>query len=117
MVKCFDAVSMVVEEMTKELPLYFLNEEKMDILSEYCEIIDTFAERFSVESVGAEVDLDNQIVISLDCDDSIVSYNPSKDVLTQLFDRAVSVSFSTTNGENVVMKFVFPSVWDKKTKV
>ena len=114
MVKCFDIVSMIVDEQTKELPLYKLNEEKLDILREYCEAIDTFAERFSVESISVDVNLKNHVVITLDCADPIISDNPSKDALTQLFDRAVSVGFSTTNGENVVMEFVFPSVWDKK---
>lgn len=114
MVKCFDIVSMVVDEQTKELFLYKLNKEKLDILREYCEAIDTFTERFSVESIGVDVNLKNHVVITLDCSAPIISDNPTKDALTQLFDRAVSVGFSTTNGENVVMELVFPSVWDKK---
>ena len=114
MITCFDLALMPIEERTNELASSEkINEEKLDILREYCEAIDSIVEHFSGVSAIAKVNDDNNVVISLECEEIVTVDNPSRDSLIQLFDRAISVGFSTTNGENVVMEFVFPSVWDK----
>lgn len=40
-IKCFDVVGMVVDEASEQFkPLWRVNDEKLDILHEYCDAID-----------------------------------------------------------------------------
>lgn len=52
MINCFDVVSMVIEDVKNECGSKIDN-EKLDILKEYCEVLDTCVDRFEIESIDA----------------------------------------------------------------
>lgn len=112
-VKCFDVVSMVVEEATSQLaPLWKLNKDKYDILKQYCLTLDALANEFEGESFDVEVDdIKMTISIKMECQDITIKSQTHK--YYSLAQRAVSFSFSSSKNGNLVVEFVFPSVWDK----
>lgn len=112
-VKCFKAVSEVLEEATRQFsPLWEIDEEKYDILKQYCDAIDLLASEFDGESFEAEVDnIEMTISIRLECSDMTIKSKAHK--YYDLTQRALSFGFSATKKGNLVVEFVFPSVWYK----
>lgn len=112
MINCFDIVSATVEEATNQLGEYWkINEEKYDILREYCDRIDTLAERIESKSLSAEVDsISKTVSVSIEAMDVIVE--TKENTLHDLFERSKLVYFASS-GDNLVIKMVFPSVWDR----
>lgn len=56
-VKCFDVVSMVVDEATDQFSqLWKINKERYEILKQYCDVLDSLVEEFDGESFNVEVD-------------------------------------------------------------
>ena len=111
--KCFDVVSMVVEEAaTQFAPLWRINDERCKILKQYCGAIDSLAAEFDGESF--EVDIDDikmTIGIKMECKDMTIESQTHK--YYSLAQRAVSFGFSASENGNLVAEFVFPSIWDK----
>lgn len=112
-VKCFDAVSMVVEEASKQFsPLWELDKNSYDILKQYCSVIDSLIEEFDGESLDVSVDdIKMTVGIVLECPDIVIesaSHNFYK-----LAQRSDSVSFGVSEAGNLNVEFVFPSVWRK----
>lgn len=112
-VKCFDVVSMVVEEATSQFaPLWKVNNERYKILKQYCEVIDSLASEFDGESFEADIDdIKMTIGIKMECKDMTIKSQTHK--YYSLAQRAVSFGFSAADNGNIVVEFVFPSVWDK----
>lgn len=112
-VKCFDVVSMVVDEATSQFsPLWKLNREKYRILKQYCGVLDSLAEEFDGESFDVEIDdIAMTISITMECHDVTIESQNHK--YYSLAQRAIAFGFSTSEDGLLCAKFVFPSVWDK----
>lgn len=114
-VKCFDVVSMVVEEGCNQFkPLWKVNQEKYKILEQYCSVIDELSTEF--KGVCFEVDVDDvamTISITLTCEEMSITSNNHPPI--ELLTRAASVSFSASEEEEdcLDVKFVFPSIWER----
>ena len=111
-IKCEDVVSMVVEEATAQFaPLWKRKEEDYNIIKQYSKALDNMASEFG--GVAFEVDVDEikmTVSISLECEEMIV--HAKNHEFYQLAQRAVSFGFSTA-GENIIVNFVFPSLWER----
>lgn len=112
-VKCFDVVSQVAEEATAQFsPLWEIDKEKYQILKQYCEVIDSLALEFDGESFDIEVDdIAMTFSIKLECVDMTIKSKTHR--YYDLIQRADSFGFSATKNGNLVVEFVFPSVWRK----
>lgn len=112
-VKCFDAVSMVVEEANNQFsPLWKLDKEKYRILEQYCQVIDALSDEF--EGISYDVEIDDiamTIAITLECKDISIQQQSHK--YYALAQRAIVFGFSTSEDNNLNVRFVFPSVWNK----
>lgn len=112
-VKCFDIVSMVVDETTSQFaPLWKINKEKYRILEQYCGALDSIAEEFDGESFDVEVDdIAMTITITMECQEIIIESQNHK--YYSLAQRAIAFGFSVSEDGLLCAKFVFPSIWDK----
>lgn len=112
-VKCFDVVSMVVEEATERFsPSWRVNQKSYDILRQYCEVLDFLAKEFDGESFDVEVDeIKMTVAISMECHDMVIESQDHK--YFSLAKRALSFGFSVSENGLLCMKFVFPSVWER----
>lgn len=112
-VSCKEVLDMVLEEANERFgALWNVDEEKLSILYEYCDEIDCLAEEVYAESFDVEVDeVKMTISVSIECATFTVKRGLSD--YADLVARCVSHSFSQNEDENVVAKFVFPSIWTK----
>ncbi len=112
-VKCFDVISMVIEEATNQFsPLWEVDKDSCDILKQYCSVIDSLAEEFNGESFDVSIDdIKMTIGITLECPD--ITIESAAHNFYKLAQRSNSVSFSVSEDGNLNVKFVFPSVWRK----
>lgn len=114
-IKCFDVVSMVVDEASKQFGsiIWELNKEKYDVLKNYCEAIDKLSDSFDGVSFEAEVDEINMTIkITLECAEAIVD-SPNH-IYYKLLERSKSFGISVTDNNTINLSFVFPSLWDKR---
>ena len=113
MTDCFEMVLEVVEKETKRLsPQMVLDDEALDILRDYCEVIDELSENFDGEAFEVKVNSDNTISICFECDDIVVHTTDEKYI--QLIERAVTVGFSKSDDETLLVTLTFPSLWKSK---
>lgn len=112
-INCFDIVSEIIDEASSQFgSMWSVSREKLDILKQYCSVLDNIAKESNGESFEVEVnDITMEISISLECNDIIIRNVDG--VYADLFQRAVFIEFYTTSNGNVVMKLKFPSVWEK----
>ena len=112
-VKCFDVVSMVIDEATSQfVPIWKINKDKYQILKQYCDVLDSLAEEFDGESFDVEVDdIAMTVTIKMECPDIIIKSQNHK--YCSLAQRALSFGFAVSETGLLCMKFVFPSVWDR----
>lgn len=113
LIKCFDVANMVVEEATNRfVPLWNVNNEKLDVLKQYCEAIDFLSEKFNGTAYSVEVDEIKMFVsVILSCEDiTLKNYFP---IFYALSKRGISVSFSETEDKELDVHFVFPSLWER----
>ncbi len=112
-VSCFDVVTMVTDEATTQFsPYYRENQERKEILQQYCEAIDVLAKEFDGESFEVEVDdIKMTISIRMECPDMVIQ--GSDHPFYALAERALSIGFSHGEGDTVAVEFVFPSIWEK----
>lgn len=112
-IKCFDVVSSVVEEASSQFfPLWKANDEKYKILKEYCEAIDSLAAEFNGESFEATID-DTEMTIEIKMECMDINIESQTHRYYDLIQRAVSFGFSVSGNGNLVVKFLFPSIWDE----
>lgn len=112
-IKCFDVASMVIEDATERFkPSMKLNKERVDIFKDYCNAIDTLSNEFEGESFDVEVDeVTMEITVALECDEIVIE--SSNHIFYELVKRAVRYGFTASDDGNLVIKFVFPCLWDK----
>lgn len=112
-VKCFDVVSMVVDEATDQFsPLWRINKERYRILKQYCDVLDSLVEEFDGESFDVEVDdISITIAITMECREITIESQNHK--YYSLAQRAMSFGFSVSDNGLLCAKFVFPSIWEK----
>lgn len=112
-VKCFDVAAMIIEDANDRFsPLWKPNSERIDIFKEYCDAIDALSKEFDGESFEVEVDeISLEITVALECDEVIIEN--SNHVLYELAKRTTRYGFSVSEDGNLLVKFVFPSLWDR----
>lgn len=113
-IKCFDVVFLVVNEATNQFsPLWKIDGDKLDILKQYCSIIDELIAEYDGESLEVDVDdIKMTICISSTFEDITVQEHNYK--LNELIKRANQVNFRVSDdGEGVTVDLVFPSVWER----
>lgn len=113
-IKCFDVVSLVVNEATKQFsPLWKIDEGKLDVLKHYCSVIDKLVEEYDGESFEVDVDdIKMTVCISSTFEDITVQERNQK--LSELIKRASSVSFRPSeDSDGVTVDLVFPSIWER----
>lgn len=112
-IKCIDAVSMVVDEATTQFaPIWKVNNQKYDILRQYCSVIDSLADEFNGESFVVSVDdMKMTISVCMECPEMVV--DDKQHLFYSLIKRAVMLKFSTSQDNNLNIEFTFPSVWER----
>lgn len=112
-VKCFDVASMVIDDASERFsPIWRLNDERINILKEYCDTIDKLSEEFNGTSFEVEVDdISMEITVVLECEEVIIE--SSKHIFYELLKRTVRYGFSVSDEGSLLVKFVFPSIWDR----
>lgn len=111
--KCFNVAFLVINEATKQFsPLWEIDNEKLDVLKQYCTVIDSIVKEFGGSELTVDVD-DIKLTVSVEvvCDDITIQENNHS--FYDLVERAISVSFKQSDDEGVAVKFVFPSVWNR----
>ena len=109
----FAIADMVLEEADARFaPSFRRAEDRVAIFKEYCEAIDGIAAQFGAESIDVEVDENSMnVVLSLVLPDIQVS-GGSKNTVQQLIERSLCFRVGL-DGENIVLTFTFPSLWEK----
>jgi len=112
-VKCYDVAELVIEEASARFaPLWQINTENLEIFKQYCEVIDSLANEFDGESFDVEVDeIAMDITIVLECSEIIIE--DRNHIFYKLAKRTKKYGFSVSDGGNLLVKFVFPSLWEK----
>jgi sRNA-binding carbon storage regulator CsrA len=115
-IKSFDTVYPVVAEATKTFsPSWKLNEERLDILKEYCDVIDDLIHEFDGSSIEVEiVDIKKNIKITIECPE--ITILSKQHMYYELVERSVEFGFSLSDDDNLNVKFVFPSVWEEQSE-
>ena len=128
MITCWDAAQMVLEEATEQFGrMWKEDEEKKDILREYCVAIGYIAERAGSTFFHVTVDpITMRIMISLDVEDLVIrsaegttkkdryGYNLRDLPLSALIDRAVLFRICTDEESgHPMMRFTFPGIWER----
>lgn len=113
MAKCFDAVSMIVEEASwRFAPKYRMVTECYDVLKSYCEALDKLAKEFDAIAFEGEIDeIKMTISIKMECPDMTI--DEKEHIYYNLIGRTESFGFSVSEGGNLLVEFVFPSIWEK----
>lgn len=120
-IKCYDVVSMVIEEASNQFkPLWKSNDAKLQCLHTYCNAIDVLLKEVDGDSIDVEIDdVKMSIKITIECD-SIEICSKNDNVYNDIAEQALSVTFKVSNDEKfedskLAIEFVFPSIWDKAT--
>lgn len=115
MVKTFDIVDAVVQNKADELSgEYVINDESLDILSQYCDVIDNILEECFGDQITADVIDNNLVVIEIVLSSFVYESRFKPRSYLSIIERAICVDFSRVRPDKVSMKFVFPSVFNKK---
>lgn len=111
--KCFDVAKMVIENANEKFsPLWEPDEKTLDIFESYCNAIDALADEFGGVSYEVEVNEENfEITVVLECDKAIAQ--SSEHTLYELIKRSVRYGFSVSKDGTLLVKFVFPGIWDR----
>lgn len=112
-VKCFDIASEVIEEASDRFaPIWSADSRKIDAFRGYCEDIDAIAEEFDGVSLCVEVDETTmEVVVELECGEIVIQ---SQDhVFYGMIKRASQYGVSVSEDGNLLVRFVFPSLWSR----
>lgn len=112
-IKCFDTANEVIKRASDRFsPVWGINEQKLNIFKQYCSAIDSLSIGLDAGSIGVSVDdISMHIYIGLECDELTVD---TKDhVFNQLAKRAISCQFALVRRGVLMIRFEFPSIWDK----
>ena len=110
----YGIAEMVLQEADERFaPLFTPDRERLDILKQYCSVIDKVLDEHDGSTFEVEVD-ENDMMIHMEfCIDSIEVYNTGKDPFQQLLQRAVSFRIQHGEEDGVLFHLVFQSVWVK----
>ena len=111
--KVFEVVSAYIDEYCDDIgESYAVDKESVGILETYCSVIDEMIEdgwgsEFTVDVVG------DDMLMSIEFSVVDFTYQPAlqSKVYLDLIERAVSIDFSSNDGESVSVTFLFPSVF------
>ena len=111
-ITCFDFVSSAAEETAKHFPVPLkIDSEKCGSLKECCRDIDSLAREFGGFSYRAAVDTDTlAVTVGLECME--ISLDGGINVLSGLIKRALSLEVSISDRGNLLLRFVFPGIWE-----
>lgn len=114
--KTFDVVSAVIEGKDAVIgDNYALDAEAVDILREYCDVVDVIMSDNDGNELTAEVcDDTNHISIAIELSDLTYETKYKSRSYIDLMERAIKIKFSSVNAERVRMTLVFPSVWKQR---
>ena len=112
-IKSYDTANFVIEDANERFaPLWKPNADKIKIFEEYCQAIDSLVDEFGGISLDVEVnEISMEITISLECEEIVVEKN--NHVLYELIKRTIRYGYSVSEDGNLLIKFVFPGIWDK----
>lgn len=109
-VKCFDVVNSVVEEAMNQLSkLWVLDLERLDILKQYCGVIDSVVDEFEGDSFEVEID-DITLEVHIEFACKRIEFNKKNRILLKLIGRSVSTQIKTTDDGMLALHFMFPSL-------
>lgn len=111
-VKVFDIVESYIDcAVDEEKGTVKKDSEKMDILREYCSVIDGIMENWSGSSIDVQVIGDNAyVVVSVTV--SALVMDADHPQYYDLVDRAVAFAVGQTEDHDVRLDFTFPSVYE-----
>jgi hypothetical protein len=112
-IKCFDIAEMVIDEATKQFKhLAILDNDRVDILKDYCDAIDNLSDEFDGTEINVSVDsINGFVIITLTCEEIIIER--ISHMFYELVERTVSLKFYETNNGKLNVEFTFPSLWKK----
>lgn len=112
-IKCYDVASVIIDEASERFkPLWKINDERVDIFKQYCEVVDSLVIEFGGESLDVEInEVTLETTIVMECDEIIIE--SSNHIFYDLAERTVRYSFYASEDGSLAVKFVFPSLWDK----
>ena len=113
-IKCFDVLDTIIDEANKRFaPRWIVNNEKSDILKEYCDAIDFISQEIDIVEIEAEIDEESmEIIITIGCEGEIIVQSESN-TFYDLIERTVRFAFSAPHDDALLVKFVFPGIWDR----
>ena len=117
MFNSFGIVEMSLENASEQYtPKFKINAENVDILKEYCGVIDNFIEQNKAESFDVDInDADKTIHLEI----VVHEYEedePGFSMFVELIAHAVSFGIDWVNADNVRIRLVFPSVWEEASE-
>lgn len=112
-IKCYDVVLWVVDEATERFsPLWEIDNENLNILRQYCEIMDDILKEFDGSEFTVDVDEVN-LTVSIEAVFEDITIQETAHPFYDIVKRAISVSFNQSNDGDIAVKLVFPSVWKR----
>ena len=117
--KAFDIVEAVVTVKTEELgDSYELQEDRLEILEDYCNVIDMILAEPGNNSVSADVVSKHNFIvvtITLPCFTISDNFLVSNKEVCDLIERCVcfAVGHTKDGRDDIRIDFTFPSVWER----
>lgn len=110
----YDVASMIIEEASdKFAPSYIIQQDRLDIFRQYCDVFDKMIKEFNGETFEVSVDeITMRIKIEIGIDDLTIDSDDRR-IYTDLLARAISVSFHVGVDSPMLVKLEFPSLWDR----
>lgn len=113
--RTIDIATAVIDARTAMIESDFsIDSESLDILGEYCHVIDTIIENHDGTEITTDVLDDNKISIAIELSDFTYETKFKPRSYIDLMERAISISFFAVGEDRIRMEFVFPSVWKSK---
>lgn len=111
--KSFPVVDSVLKDANERFaPTFEPDAERVDILRQYCSVIDGMIEEFRGDEFECEVDEVAMTVRISIVMESVESDEP-KHVFNQLVERAIQFHVDYISSAKLRFTFVFPSLWRK----
>lgn len=110
-IKCFDIASEVIDEANKRFfPSWEINNDDYNLFKKHCDAIDTISDTIGCVSISISVDeITMLITLSIEC--SSIFSEKKDDVIRGLIKSSTKVKFSSGEDGNLIVDFVFPSLW------
>lgn len=111
-VKAFDVVCAFVKERERESQGELqIDEEKLDILSSYCEVIDSIVDECFGKSITVDISEEHFVCIDLVLSDFVYEKRFKPTAYLELLKRSIDVRFRKVDESSVWMTMRFPSLF------